>query len=162
MEPEQQERRQNRAPISELPRSALPSFTLPPSTGKTYRGERHADGSCEVQAEEIVAGSSTAGRRKQSRPLPLHLGVRNHSPTGFAWGYGGSGPAQLALALLIDATGDQDLALRHHQDFKWRYVGGWGTSWSISQAEIRQFIAAQSRNDPPEASAQFPTPGECE
>lgn len=28
------------------------------------------------------------------------LAVRNHSPTGFAWGYGGSGPAQLALAVL--------------------------------------------------------------
>ena len=25
------------------------------------------------------------------------LTVRNHSPTGPAWGYGGSGPAQLAL-----------------------------------------------------------------
>ena len=27
----------------------------------------------------------------------------NHSPDGFNWGYGGSGPAQLALALLLDA-----------------------------------------------------------
>ena len=26
---------------------------------------------------------------------------RNHSPDGFAWGYGGSGPAQLALALCL-------------------------------------------------------------
>lgn len=25
----------------------------------------------------------------------------NHSPDGFAWGYGGSGPAQLALALCL-------------------------------------------------------------
>lgn len=27
--------------------------------------------------------------------------VWNHSPDGFNWGYGGSGPAQLALALLL-------------------------------------------------------------
>ena len=27
----------------------------------------------------------------------------DHSPTGFEWGYGGSGPAQLALALASDA-----------------------------------------------------------
>jgi len=27
--------------------------------------------------------------------------VRNHSPDGFAWGYGGSGPAQLALAICL-------------------------------------------------------------
>lgn len=36
------------------------------------------------------------------RALPLRLGVRNHSPTGFSWGYNGSGPAQLALAILCD------------------------------------------------------------
>ena len=30
---------------------------------------------------------------------PLSLAVRNHSPTGPAWGYDGSGPAQLALAI---------------------------------------------------------------
>ena len=34
--------------------------------------------------------------------LPLCLNIRNHSPTGFAWGYGGSGPAQLSLAILVD------------------------------------------------------------
>jgi hypothetical protein len=28
-----------------------------------------------------------------------------HSPTGFSWGYGGSGPADLARCLLIDALG---------------------------------------------------------
>ena len=27
------------------------------------------------------------------------LALRNHSPTGFAWGHGDSGPAQLAPAL---------------------------------------------------------------
>lgn len=29
--------------------------------------------------------------------------LRNHSPDGFEWGYGGSGPAQLALALSAHA-----------------------------------------------------------
>ena len=32
------------------------------------------------------------------------LAVRSHSPTGPAWGYGGSGPAQLALAILLAVT----------------------------------------------------------
>ncbi len=36
--------------------------------------------------------------------LDLYLDVRNHSPTGLSWGYQGSGPNQLALALLIDAA----------------------------------------------------------
>lgn len=42
----------------------------------------------------------------------------NHSPDGFAWGYGGSGAAQLALAILAHHLGDDELALRHHQRFK--------------------------------------------
>jgi hypothetical protein len=36
-------------------------------------------------------------------PLPPRLDLFNHSPAGFDWGYGGSGPAQLALAMLADA-----------------------------------------------------------
>ena len=32
------------------------------------------------------------------------LAVRNHSPTGPAWGYGGSSPAQLAPAFLLSVT----------------------------------------------------------
>ena len=41
--------------------------------------------------------------RWNGKPLALEpsLGVRNHSPTGFAWGYQGSGPAQLALAIML-------------------------------------------------------------
>jgi len=35
-------------------------------------------------------------------PLPLRLDIVNHSPTGFAWGYSGSGAAQLAVAILAD------------------------------------------------------------
>jgi len=42
------------------------------------------------------------GRRGGSRKLSPRLGVINHSPDGFSWGYSGSGPAQLALAILCD------------------------------------------------------------
>lgn len=53
--------------------------------------------------------------------LDPRLDLRNHSPTGVAWGYAGSGPAQLALALLADAVGDE-LALAHYQDFKRGFI----------------------------------------
>lgn len=56
------------------------------------------------------------------RPLRLRLDLFNHSPTGFAWGYGGSGPAQLALAILADALDDDARALRLHMMFKWRVI----------------------------------------
>jgi hypothetical protein len=38
------------------------------------------------------------------------LDLRNHSLDCAVWGYGKSGPAQFALALLADATGDEELA----------------------------------------------------
>lgn len=81
--------------------------------------------------------------------LPLQLGVRSHSPTGFAWGYGGSGPAQLALALLVDALGDSALALEHYQEFKMVYVSNWGCEWSITAETIQQFVAGRSNRLPP-------------
>ena len=42
------------------------------------------------------------------------LAVRNHSPTNPAWGYGGSGSAQLALAILLMVT-DETTAERFYQ-----------------------------------------------
>jgi Family of unknown function (DUF6166) len=52
------------------------------------------------------------------------LKLWNHSPTGFNWGYGGSGPAQTALALVLDWTGDAEVAKLLYQDFKFLIVAG--------------------------------------
>jgi hypothetical protein len=49
------------------------------------------------------------------------LRVRNHNPDGFSWGDDGSGPAQLALALLLELT-KEDLALLWYQDVKWNII----------------------------------------
>ena len=50
---------------------------------------------------------------------PRHsLAVYNHSPSGFNWGYGGSGAAQLALALLLLCSPDEKHAVRAHQALK--------------------------------------------
>jgi len=79
-------------------------------------------------------------------PLPLQpsLDVNNHSPTGFSWGYWGSGPAQLALALILDATGDKDLAQHKHQAFKMAAVAEWPIDgeWEIQTVEILAWLAA--------------------
>jgi Family of unknown function (DUF6166) len=48
--------------------------------------------------------------------------VWNHSPDGFSWGYAGSGPAQLALAILLEAGCSRELAVRLHQRFKFAYL----------------------------------------
>lgn len=52
------------------------------------------------------------------RRLDPRLDLANHSPSGFEWGYAGSGPAQLALAILADALGDDGRALQLYQRFK--------------------------------------------
>jgi hypothetical protein len=55
--------------------------------------------------------------------LEASLRVVNHSPTGFCWGYGGSGTAQLALAILLDHfNGDTERALGLYQDFKFKVI----------------------------------------
>lgn len=57
------------------------------------------------------------------RRLPLNLNIVNHSPTGFCWGYGGSGPAQLAFSILYDFLGhDKDRTLGLYQQFKGRVI----------------------------------------
>jgi Family of unknown function (DUF6166) len=73
-----------------------------------------------------------------SRALRLRLDISNHSPTGFMWGYAGSGPAQLALAILADALGDDQAALRLHQRFKFRVICALkrDSPWLLSEKEV--------------------------
>lgn len=54
---------------------------------------------------------------RQGDSLRMRPDLRNHSPAGPEWGYEGSGPAQLALAVLAEVLGD-DVALAHYQAFK--------------------------------------------
>ena len=105
---------------------------------KLYEGYRTADG-CVV----IVVDDS--GRR---RKLPLKLNLANHSPTGFEWGYAGSGPAQLALALLADVLKDDDRAMRLHQRFKHKHIATLdrGDHWVLSEVFIRNAIEELEAN----------------
>ena len=69
------------------------------------------------------------------------LELANHSLSGFEWGYGGSGPAQLALALLLDYTDDEAFALDHYQEFKTEVVSqldcaGSDGRWRLPASEI--------------------------
>ena len=95
-----------------------------------YRGYRHTGG----LGHQLVTKDNDI-----LDPTPSQK-IWNHSPGGFNWGYGGSGPAQLALALLYDVTKDKDIAVRLHQEFKRDYVATWGDTWEITTACIQGWI----------------------
>lgn len=74
--------------------------------------------------------------------------IRNHSPDGFEWGYGGSGPAQLALALLLEET-SIDEACAYYQAFKWDIVARWDKDgWELPSEQVQSFLAEQRRSWP--------------
>lgn len=78
------------------------------------------------------------------------LKLRRHSPDGFAWGYGGSGPAQLALAILLAAGVEQELALLRYQDFKAEFLVNVASNEPLSlDIDIRFWIATFRRDARP-------------
>lgn len=75
-------------------------------------------------------------------PLSARHDLRNHSPDGFAWGYGGSGPAQLALAICADALEHDQRALMVYQYFKDRVVARFPMeeNFVLNEAEVMTAI----------------------
>lgn len=100
---------------------------------KIYRGKRGANGETVVTVNEIVL------------ELAPSLRLFPHSPCGFEWGYGGSGPAQLALALLFDAIKADWVALALHQKFKFELVARWqrNQNWELRQSQIVEWVLDQ-------------------
>ena len=93
---------------------------------KTYTGERTENGCAVVVSEDGGC-----------RGLDPRFDLRNHSPTGFEWGYGGSGPAQLALALAADVLRDDEAALGLYQRLKFRVVGRLPEAgWALTEDEL--------------------------
>ena len=104
---------------------------------KTYSGHRTQDG-CAVT---VTDGTGCRG-------LDPRFDLRKHSLTGFEWGYGGSGPAQLALALAADVLGDDEAALDVYQRLKFRVVGRLpAAGWTLTEAELAEAIRGLRRAD---------------
>ena len=79
------------------------------------------------------------------------LKIRNHSPDGFEWGYGGSGPSQLALAILYDYFSNilnlpdpDNRALKNYQSFKEHFIASaLKEGFIIATRDIDCFIIVQ-------------------
>lgn len=87
-----------------------------------------------------------------------------HSPTGMNWGYGGSGPADLARSILADYLGFVP-AMAIYQDFKWQFVArvpeAYG--WRITGQMIEDWLIDNHWREKPEIDqcwyCGFPRPG---
>ena len=95
------------------------------------------------------------GRRTPAGPivtvdghlLDPRLDLRNHSPTGFEWGYAGSGSAQLALALLADHMRDDPTIRR---------CIGFARDWGFGRLVVVNLFALRSTS--PRALRRAPDP----
>lgn len=108
---------------------------------KTYYGipERTEQGGFLVEVIDSVMNAIKIQRTLSPAPSQK---LYNHSPNGFNWGYGGSGPAQLSLALLLDVTKDEERSLRHYQKFKFQVVASWptGKPWTYTEEELLHWL----------------------
>ena len=98
----------------------------------------------------------------RARALDERFDLANHSPTGFECGYGGSGPAQLALAILADhlgaergqmPPGEEGTArartMREYQAFKWELVACLPSdrSWERTSEDVEAALKAVEEFD---------------
>lgn len=118
--------------------------------GKMYKGSRRKD---DVEVRIIHLQEGEEGFVSGLLPhIPFH------SPSGFEWGYGGSGPADLALAILVDyldehppSQGWEDRkrfdqwtvtsrAWKLHQPFKRDVVAGFDDEWELDETQIAKWL----------------------
>lgn len=81
-------------------------------------------------------------------PLQERQDIINHSPSGIAWGYGGSGPAQCAFAILMDYFGDERRAKTLYQQFKFAVIAGFSpnSEWALNGRQLENAIAKLAAN----------------
>jgi hypothetical protein len=102
---------------------------------KKYVGRRNTKGDAEVCVQDT--------KTKLCKPLDPGFAYLRHSPNGFAWGYLGSGPAQLAFAILLDHFGEPGPAVLHYQDFKFSIIASFAVDegLEITTEQIENFLA---------------------
>ena len=73
--------------------------------------------------------------------LPLRLDLGRHSPSGPEWGYRGSGPAQLALAMAADFLGEDRKALACYRSLQHAVIAGLPyEGWTLEGAALARAL----------------------
>ena len=110
---------------------------------KTYKGYRQEQKWFPDRTDGYVEVSSPVA----SEELSQYHNLWKHSD-GFNWGYGGSGPHQLALALLYHVTGDAEVASNNAQNFKWDIISKLDINkgWQMTQTKIEDWLDRNKRS----------------
>jgi hypothetical protein len=111
---------------------------------KTYRGQIVS----RYQSHLVVVEENGTTRKLDPRPSQK---INNHSPDGFSWGYGGSGPAQLSLAILLDLYGDETIARENYQDFKWDVIANlpMDKAFELTEQQVRDSLDKLAKQEVP-------------
>ena len=96
-----------------------------------WRREGNGDGNSSDQQVFVI-------RNGEVRSLSPRHDLRNHSPYGFSWGYLGSGPSQLSLAMLMEVLQDWTRVQRIYQAFKERLIAQipQHVNWTADGADV--------------------------
>ena len=99
------------------------SVGMGPVCRKKNRIENEKQG--ELFMEEAIQdfGDVVCSRDENGITTNVPRRITKHSPDGFEWGYGGSGPADFALNILSAYIGQEEAQRGGlYQDFKWEFV----------------------------------------
>ncbi len=91
--------------------------------------------------DDVVLCVDVIGHDGNVSALQFAGGDWRHSPTGYSWGYSGSGCAELARAILADHVGaevepaiyqdfkNDKIATLDEKDREWKIIGGEISAW---------------------------------
>ena len=98
-----------------------------------------------MENSAVIRGEEATGRvwlGDKEISLEDSLNFRSHSPTGFSWGYAGSGPAQLSLAILMQFIPPEQAVLIY-QEFKQTFTTHWQGNFLEPVENITQWIESK-------------------
>jgi len=107
------------------------------------RWRREENGDANLYDEQVFAV-----REGRVRPLEPRFDLANFSPDGLSWGYGGSGPSQLAVAMLMEVLGDWNRVAPLWGRFCDRFVARLprGANWTADGGDILAIAQEMERN----------------
>ncbi len=119
-----------------------------------YEGERGPDGLLVYVVEREESGTKV-------RRLSPRIDLVKHTPSGgFECGFKGSGPSQLALALLADHLKDDREALELHLTFRDRVIVGLPRDrhWCLTEGDIEALLETLRVSRAQEQGPPLPEP----